>query len=116
LGKEILDRLEAQGEKLERTEMLRDLEALQHIEVESEGKRFLLCTDLAETTAELFRPACKTYWEQTVLGVRYRGRMVPSRNCVAATFCEHTTYGNLLSKTGESPSHLLHGFYAHICG
>ena len=35
--------------------MLRDLEALQYTEVESEGKRFLLRSDLTETTAKVFR-------------------------------------------------------------
>ena len=55
LRKELQDRLEAQGEKLEWAVLLRDLEALQAAEVESEGKRFLLRNDLAETTAAVFR-------------------------------------------------------------
>jgi transposase len=55
LRKELLDRLEAQGEKLEWAEVLRDLDALQHTEVESQGKRFLLRSDLADTTAAVFR-------------------------------------------------------------
>jgi transposase len=55
LRKELLDRLEAQGEKLEWAEALRDLEALQYTEVESQGKRFLLRSDLADTTAAVFR-------------------------------------------------------------
>jgi len=55
LRKELLDRLEAQGEKLEWAELLRDLEALQYTEVESQGKRFLLRSDLADTTATVFR-------------------------------------------------------------
>ena len=55
LRKELQDRLEAQGEKLEWAELLRDLEALQHTEVESQGKRFLLRSDLADTTAAVFR-------------------------------------------------------------
>ena len=55
LRKELLDRLEAQGEKLEWAELLRDLEALQYTEVESQGKRFLLRSDLADTTAAVFR-------------------------------------------------------------
>jgi transposase len=54
LRKELLDRLESQGEKLEWAEVLRDLEALQYTEVESQGKRFLLRSDLADTTATVF--------------------------------------------------------------
>jgi hypothetical protein len=49
------DALEAQGEKLEWAELLGDLEALQYTEVESDGKRFLLRSDLAKTTAAVFR-------------------------------------------------------------
>jgi Transposase DDE domain len=45
----------AQGEKLEWAELLRDLEALQYTEVQSQGKRFLLRNDLAATTAAVFR-------------------------------------------------------------
>jgi len=55
LRKELLDRLDAQGENLEWAEVLRDLEALQYTEVESQGKRFLLRSDLADTTAAVFR-------------------------------------------------------------
>jgi transposase len=55
LRKELQDRLEAQGEKLEWAELLRDLAALQYTEVESQGKRFLLRSDLADTTAAVFR-------------------------------------------------------------
>jgi transposase len=55
LRKELQDRLEAQGDKFEWAELLRDLEALQHTAVESQGKRFLLRSDLANTTAAVFR-------------------------------------------------------------
>jgi arginine repressor len=55
LRKELQDRLESQGEKLEWAAILRDLEELQYTEVESDGKRFLLRSDLAETTAKVFR-------------------------------------------------------------
>ena len=55
LRKELQDRLEAQGEKLEWAEMLRDLAALQYTEVESQGKRFLLRSDLEGTSAAVFR-------------------------------------------------------------
>jgi hypothetical protein len=57
LRKELHDRLAAQGEQLEWAELLRDLEALQYIEVEQQGKRFLLRSDLARTTAAVFRAA-----------------------------------------------------------
>ena len=57
LRKELQDRLEAQGDKFEWAELLRDLEALQSTEVESQGKRFLLRSDLANTTAAVFRAA-----------------------------------------------------------
>jgi len=55
LRKELLDRLEAQGEKLEWAEVLRELEALEYTEVESQGKRFLLRSDLKDPTAAVFR-------------------------------------------------------------
>jgi hypothetical protein len=55
LRKELQDRLKAQGEKLEWEEILRDLESLQYAVVESEGKRFLLRSDIATTTAAVFR-------------------------------------------------------------
>jgi hypothetical protein len=57
LRKEIQDRLESQGVKLEWEEMLRDLEALEYTEVESQGSRYLLRSDLAESTAAVFRAA-----------------------------------------------------------
>jgi transposase len=57
LRKELQDRLERQGDKLEWAELLRDLEALQYTEVENQGKRFLLRSDLASTTAAVFRAA-----------------------------------------------------------
>jgi len=55
LRKELQDRLEKQGNKLEWMEVLRDLEALQYAVVDSQGNRFLLRSDLAETTAAVFR-------------------------------------------------------------
>ena len=57
LRKELQDRLEAQGDKFEWARVLRDLEALQYTEVENDGKRFLLRSDLANTTAAAFRAA-----------------------------------------------------------
>jgi hypothetical protein len=55
LRKELQDRLEAQGEKFEWAEVLRDLAALQYTEVESQGKRFQLRSDLARTISAVFR-------------------------------------------------------------
>ena len=55
MRKELQGRLEAQGDKLEWAEMLRDLESLQYAIVESQGKRFLLRSDLGATTAAVFR-------------------------------------------------------------
>jgi transposase len=57
LRKELQDRLEAQGDKLEWAALLRDLEALQYTEVENQGKRFLLRSDLENTTAAVLRAA-----------------------------------------------------------
>jgi len=57
LRKELQDRLEAQGDKLEWAELLRDLEALQYTEVENQGQRFLLRSDLENTTAAVLRAA-----------------------------------------------------------
>jgi len=55
LRKELQDRLEAQGEKLEWAVLLRDLAALRYTEVNSQGKRFLLRSDLEGTCAAVFR-------------------------------------------------------------
>jgi len=55
MRKELQERLAAQGDKLEWTEILRDLESLQYAVVESQGKRFLLRSDLGATTAAVFR-------------------------------------------------------------
>jgi len=55
LRKELQDRLEAQGEKLEWAALLSDLAALQYTEVKSQGKRFLLRSDLEETCTAVFR-------------------------------------------------------------
>jgi transposase len=55
LRKELQDRLEAQSEKFEWAEVLRDLDALQYTEVENEGKRFQLRNDLSPTTSAVFR-------------------------------------------------------------
>lgn len=55
LRKELQDRLEKQGNKLEWAEILRDLEALQYTVVESQGNRYLLRSDLGDTTAAVFR-------------------------------------------------------------
>jgi len=57
LRKELQDRLEAQRDKLEWAEVLRDLKALQATEVETQGKRFRLRSDLAETITPVFRAA-----------------------------------------------------------
>jgi transposase len=57
LRQELQDRLETQGEKLEWADVLRDLAGLQYTEVESQGKRFLLRSDLGGTCAAVFRAA-----------------------------------------------------------
>jgi transposase len=55
LRKELQDRLEAQGEKPEWAALLRDLAALQYTEVKSQGKRFVLRSDVEESCAAVFR-------------------------------------------------------------
>ena len=55
LRKELQDRLEARGEKLEWAALLSDLAALQYTEVNSQGKRFLLRSDLEATCAAVFQ-------------------------------------------------------------
>lgn len=55
LRKELQDRLQVRGEKFEWAELLRDVEALQYTEVESQGKRFLLRSDLEGVCAAVFR-------------------------------------------------------------
>jgi len=55
LRKELQDRLEAAGEHLEWAQILRDLEALQHVEVEHDDKQFLLRTELQGCCGAVFR-------------------------------------------------------------
>lgn len=55
--KELQDRLEARGDKFEWAEILRDLQALQYAEVEHQGKRFLLRSDVEGTCSAVFRAA-----------------------------------------------------------
>jgi len=57
LRKELLDRLAAQGDRFEWAELLGDLEALQLTEVEGQGKRFLLRSDVRGTCSAVFRAA-----------------------------------------------------------
>lgn len=55
LRKALLDRLDAAGESVEWADILRDLDALQHIEVEHLGKRFGLRTEVRGACAAVFR-------------------------------------------------------------
>jgi hypothetical protein len=53
--KELQDRLTAIGEKLQWAHVLRDLESLESTEIECDGKRFRLRSELAATTSTVFR-------------------------------------------------------------
>ena len=55
LRKELDDRLEAAGYKLEWADILRDLENLQNAEVEQDGKRFLLRSEFQGTCGKVFQ-------------------------------------------------------------
>lgn len=55
LRKALLDRLEAAGESFEWADVLRDLEALQAVEVEHQDKRFRLRTEARGTCGAVFR-------------------------------------------------------------
>lgn len=57
LRKELQDRLEANGQKYEWAEVIRDLDALQHVEVEQQGKRFLLRSEARGTCSAVFKAA-----------------------------------------------------------
>jgi len=57
LRKELQDRLALEGDKFEWAEILRDLEALQYVEVEHQTKRFLLRTEAQGTCSAVFRAA-----------------------------------------------------------
>jgi hypothetical protein len=57
LRTELQRRMEAQGDKVEWAALLRDLQALQYTEVESQGKRFLLRSDVEGACAAAFRAA-----------------------------------------------------------
>src|SRR5918994_3867951 len=55
LRKELQDRLAAAGERFEWAEILSDLQALQAVEVEQDGKRFILRTPTTGTAGKLFQ-------------------------------------------------------------
>jgi len=55
LRKELHDRLEAAGEQFESAEILRDLKALQNVEVAHDEKRFLLRSELEGSCGAVFR-------------------------------------------------------------
>jgi hypothetical protein len=57
LRKELQDRLAAAGERFEWAEILSDLEALQSVEVEQDGKRFLLRSEVRGSCGAVFRAA-----------------------------------------------------------
>ena len=57
LRKELHDRLALQGDKFEWAEILRDLEAMQYVEVEQQGKRFRLRSEAQGTCSAVFRAA-----------------------------------------------------------
>ena len=54
LRKELEDRLEASGQKLEWADITRDLMNLQYAEVEQDGKRFLLRSEAQGTCGRVF--------------------------------------------------------------
>jgi len=53
--KELQDRLEAKGEKLEWVDVVRDLDALEEVDVAQEGKHFRLRTEVRGTCGSVFR-------------------------------------------------------------
>jgi len=57
LRKELHDRLALAGDTFEWAEILRDLEALQYVEVEHQGKRFLLRSEAQGSCSAVFRAA-----------------------------------------------------------
>ena len=57
LRKELLDRVEARGDKFEWAEILRDVDALEYAEVRHQGKRFLLRSDVQGSCSAVFLAA-----------------------------------------------------------
>ena len=57
LRKKLQDRLAFEGDKFEWAEILRDLEALQYVQVEHQGKRFLLRSEAQGSSSAVFRAA-----------------------------------------------------------
>lgn len=57
LRKELQERLTQQGEKAEWSAILRDLESLQYVTVESQDRRFLLRSEVQGTCSAVFRAA-----------------------------------------------------------
>ena len=57
LLKELQDRLESKGHHLEWTEVIRDLDRLEEVEIEQDGKRFLLRTETRGACGKVFQAA-----------------------------------------------------------
>jgi len=57
LMKELNDRIERKGGRLEWADVIRDLDRLEEVEVEQEGKRFLLRSEAAGICGKVFRAA-----------------------------------------------------------
>lgn len=57
LMKELQDRLQAKGHDLEWSDVIRDLDRLQEVEIEQDGKRFLLRSQAKGTCGKVFQAA-----------------------------------------------------------
>jgi transposase len=57
LMKELQDRLEAKGYSLEWADVIRDLDRLEEIDIEQDGKRFVLRTHTSGTCGKVFQAA-----------------------------------------------------------
>jgi len=55
--KELQDRLQAKGHDLEWSDVIRDLDRLQEVEIEQDGKRFLLRSQAKGTCGKVFQAA-----------------------------------------------------------
>ena len=104
LRKELQNRLEAAGHQFEWQQVLADLESLESIEVEHQGKRFLLRTEARGTSGAVFRavgvalpPTVQQIKEQqNPKQNRPTPRMVPLPDLVLVTPCHHNRSKTLL--------------------
>ena len=103
LRQELQARLEERGHELEWADVIEDLDRLQMVEVEQDGKRFLLRSEVQGTCGKVFQAvgvALPPTVQQVLPPPSSRSRiLVPRRACKSANDYTTMGYDCILSKT-----------------